>query len=151
MHPYIYCAVNVPVGPTITVHPSNATVSIASSINLNCMATGVPTPSYSWYKDGELIEGETESSLNIPEAQPEHRGVYTCEAKNVEGVATSSQAFISIPGVCLCTCVCAYVSLSVHACVCLCVCVCVCVCVHVCVCVCEVHICFVLSHYYSIT
>ena len=84
--------------PTVTQHPSSVVLDLASSINLTCMATGTPAPNYSWFKDGELIEGEATSSLYIPEAQPENRGVYTCKVRNTAGEAISEPASISIQG-----------------------------------------------------
>ena len=49
---------------SFTARPDNI------SINLTCMAEGHPTLTYEWYKDGELLLGETQSILHISEPSP---------------------------------------------------------------------------------
>ncbi len=73
-------------------------MALASSLNLTCSASGSPSPSYSWYKDGELVLGETTSFLYISEAHPEDRGDYTCKATNDVGEDVSNAASVNVPG-----------------------------------------------------
>ena len=67
-------------------------------MNLSCIATGVPPPEYTWFKDGVLIPGETQPFFYIPEVQPTDRGSYRCKATNSEGEVTSEVAALTIPG-----------------------------------------------------
>ncbi len=84
--------------PVIESHPSSTSVALASSLNLTCSASGSPSPGYSWYKDGELVLGETMSFLYISEAHPEDRGDYTCKATNDVGEDVSNPASVNVPG-----------------------------------------------------
>ena len=84
--------------PSITRPPQNITAQLVQSINLTCEAESYPAPTYKWYKDDQLIPGETLPYLYIPEASPEDRGSYSCEASNTGGQASSSLAQIAIPG-----------------------------------------------------
>lgn len=79
--------------------PSDESPIIASALNLTCTAEGSPAPSYTWYKDGVLIPGETRSYLYISEVQPEDRGSYTCRAVNSLGEDSSAPASVNIPGI----------------------------------------------------
>ena len=86
--------------PEIILPPSNSSIPIHTSVNLSCMATGVPPPEYTWFKDGVLIPGETEAFFFLIEVQPTDRGSYRCKATNSVGESTSEAAFITIPGMC---------------------------------------------------
>ena len=83
----------------ITEAPASTILTdIATRINLTCMATGYPPPTYQWLKDGIPILQETRSYLYIPELSPEDRGNYTCMAHNSKGDA-SEQANVDIQGI----------------------------------------------------
>ena len=47
---------------------------------LLCVASGNPKPSYTWKKDGAVIQQSQESNYTITSAKKEDRGQYTCEA-----------------------------------------------------------------------
>ncbi|XP_067057024.1 fibroblast growth factor receptor 3-like isoform X1 [Acropora muricata] len=59
-----------------------------SSVELNehdtklllCVASGNPKPSYTWKKNGVIIQQSQESNYTITSAKKEDRGQYTCEA-----------------------------------------------------------------------
>lgn len=85
--------------PTIQDPPSSVDTNLISPVNLTCMAEGSPAPSYQWYKDGELVPGETKEYLYIEETQPEDRGNYTCVAINEGGQVESDPAQLKIPGI----------------------------------------------------
>ena len=84
--------------PSISRPPQNITAQLVQSINLTCEAESYPSPIYKWYKDGQLIPGETLPYLFIPEVSPEDRGSYSCEASNTGGQISSNLAQIAIPG-----------------------------------------------------
>lgn len=97
-----FCSVNSSrpaTEPNITSPPENITAQLVQPINLTCEADGYPAPTYKWYKDGQLIPGETLPYLYIPEASPESRGSYSCEAVNPGGQVSSNLAQIAIPGI----------------------------------------------------
>ena len=87
--------------PSITTSPSSTTVQLHDRIALSCSATGNPTPSIAWYKDGKPIEGPQAIGdvFVIPEATPNERGFYYCEAFSSFGdPAKSEVARILIEG-----------------------------------------------------
>ncbi|XP_036382492.1 hemicentin-1 [Megalops cyprinoides] len=66
--------------------------TLGSHITLICEATGVPTPTITWMKDGAPIETSVQwqwsvrgSRLELGPLQLSHAGTYTCVAKNSEG------------------------------------------------------------------
>ena len=86
--------------PRIEQPPGNTVTLLGNSISLNCTAEGYPAPSYEWYKDGELLHGEIQSILHIPEPSPGDRGNYTCKAINSEGKTNESPpAKLDIAGI----------------------------------------------------
>ena len=87
--------------PSITTNPSSTTVQLHDRIALSCSATGNPTPSIAWYKDGKPIKGPQANGdvFVIPEATPNERGFYHCEAFSSFGdPAKSKVARILIEG-----------------------------------------------------
>ena len=47
---------------------------------LLCIASGNPKPSYTWKKDGVVIQQGLDSNYTITSAKKEDKGQYTCEA-----------------------------------------------------------------------
>ena len=70
------------------VQPSIIQQEHLSSVELNehdtklllCVASGNPKPSYTWKKDGVVIQQGQESNYTITSAKKEDKGQYTCEA-----------------------------------------------------------------------
>ncbi len=73
--------------PAITTQPASATVA----------ASGNPTPSYQWAKNGANIVGATSASYSVPSATLADTGVYTVRIVNSIGAVTSSAAVLAIP------------------------------------------------------
>ena len=75
------------VAPSITAQTSSMKVELGSKVTLSCTATGNPTPSIHWYKDGKPIEGPQAigNAFVIPEVTPCERGYYQCEAVSSYG------------------------------------------------------------------
>lgn len=72
------------------------TLKAGENVRLSCKITGRPLPQIVWYKDGieidkrtmidiEITTGIGTSSLFIRDADRDHRGIYTVEAKNSSG------------------------------------------------------------------
>lgn len=70
------------------------------------LASGVPPPQVSWYKDSEalfsgpkhkFLHDEQEHTLLLLDASPEDAGVYSCQAQNEYGEDTSS-ALLTVEG-----------------------------------------------------
>uniref|UniRef100_A0A182K1R7 Ig-like domain-containing protein n=1 Tax=Anopheles christyi TaxID=43041 RepID=A0A182K1R7_9DIPT len=67
-------------------------------VQLRCRIEGVPFPTVQWYFNDTVLFANSEYIMNVVEdvatleiatVQPYHVGIYTCEAKNVAGVAIS--------------------------------------------------------------
>ena len=99
---YIYSAVvDNREAPSVTKSPSSRKVKINDKISLTCSATGNPTPIIRWYKDGKPIYGPQAIGdvFVIPEATPNERGFYYCEAFSSFGdPSKSEEALILIEG-----------------------------------------------------
>jgi hypothetical protein len=81
--------------PTISDQSSGSTIVVDQAVSLFITATGDPTPTYQWYKNGNPISGETNSTLNFT-AVADSGGIYTCKATNVGGSATSADIVLSM-------------------------------------------------------
>jgi len=59
-------------------------------------AESFPPPSYQWYQNGNKLEGETRSFLQVIDAQSSHGGAYTCEISNLAGSVTFEDVSVSV-------------------------------------------------------
>ena len=60
-----------------------------------CQAYGIPRPTYTWYKNGQLLSSSSELTITrnvlvIPRLREEMAGMYQCMAGNTHGVSMSS-------------------------------------------------------------
>ena len=92
----VFAEVDNRTAPSITTNPSNMIVELRGAVALSCTATGNPTPSIRWYKDGKPIEGPQAigNVFVIPEMTPNERGFYHCEASSSFGMAARSKAAV---------------------------------------------------------
>jgi hypothetical protein len=81
--------------PVVTLDPISETNFAGQLITLYCTATGSPTPTYQWYKDGALISGAVLSSYSFY-GEVSDSGLYTCVATNIAGSVESAAATIVI-------------------------------------------------------
>jgi uncharacterized delta-60 repeat protein len=84
------------VAPTITSSPADVTDEVGSTVALRVAATGVPTPTYSWQKDGVTITGATNAVLTLPSLKTTDAGRYTVVVTNHAGSATSTAATVAV-------------------------------------------------------
>ena len=71
---------------------------LGSMVTISVTATGTPTPSYQWYKDGVLLTGQINPNLVIREVAPSDRGYYQCTISNDEDSVTSNEILLTIDG-----------------------------------------------------
>jgi hypothetical protein len=86
--------VNVP--PTFTVQPASQTVLAGAAVTLTSAATGVPTPTFQWKRDGAEIVGATSSALTLNNVQLADAATYTVVATNAASSVTSASAVLSV-------------------------------------------------------
>ncbi|KAG7216041.1 hypothetical protein INR49_007792 [Caranx melampygus] len=67
----------------IAVNPKPQTVRHGTKFTLRCLAFGIPTPYYQWYRNGQPLHDMTGDTLQIDRATGEHGGTYLCSISNV--------------------------------------------------------------------
>ncbi|CAL4078128.1 unnamed protein product, partial [Meganyctiphanes norvegica] len=94
--------------PMILENPTDLLVPVKEPATLNCHATGHPTPSVTWYKDGQpmgpsstghylLLENGDLFYLRVHNNQDDSdAGVYWCVATNQNGKVRSTNATLEV-------------------------------------------------------
>jgi hypothetical protein len=88
--------------PSITVQPTNQTVTPGKTVKLTVTATGTAPLKYQWLENatnlanGGNISGVTTATLTITKAQTTNTGVYGVLVTNVVGSVTSSNAVLLV-------------------------------------------------------
>ena len=92
------------VSPQIIQPPKSQSVTEGYPVNLSCVASGIPTPTFVWtFNNGDLPSGinqtdhEEESFLVSPRVTKGMSGTYRCTAKNIVN-KTSSSATLRVYG-----------------------------------------------------
>ncbi|MFC2114566.1 immunoglobulin domain-containing protein, partial [Bacteroidota bacterium] len=82
--------------PEISSLNSSTTVCEGSTPTYTVSATGSPTPTYQWYKDGNNMAGKTNQSLSITSATTSDQGSYYCKALNECGADSTNTSYLYI-------------------------------------------------------
>jgi hypothetical protein len=82
--------------PQIIAQPTNQTVVQGDAANFIVGAIGAAPLQYQWHFAGNLLGGETNSSLNLASAQPTNTGAYYVVVANNAGSITSAVATLTI-------------------------------------------------------
>ena len=119
----------------ITQQPEATPGVEGEQLVLECVATGVPAPSFLWFKDPRVpLPDQTSSNLVIPRLSKQDAGRYCCRAQNEVNVVFSAWVEVKVqkPGIllsgkslvvevvllCCCVVVCCVVVLLVLLCCC---------------------------------
>jgi hypothetical protein len=85
------------VAPVIATQPQSTTVSVGQTASFSVGATGSPTPTYQWSKNGTPISGATSSSYTTPAtALADSGATFTVTVTNLAGSVTSSAATLTV-------------------------------------------------------
>lgn len=81
--------------PVFTVPLRDQHADRESELVWRCQAFGIPRPTYTWYRNGQLLSGDsnliiTGNTLTIPRLGESQAGMYQCMASNSHGVVTST-------------------------------------------------------------
>jgi len=83
--------------PSISVHPSDQTVSVGQSAAFSVSASGTPPFSYQWQRNMLDISGANSSSYTLTNAQLSNSGaLFRCVVTNSFGNATSNEALLTV-------------------------------------------------------
>ena len=87
---------SVGVAPTIVVQPVGAAVRVGQQVTLSVQATGTPSPSYQWQRNGANLPGATSAEWVIRSATLNDAGEYRVVVTNSRGTVTSAAAFVAV-------------------------------------------------------
>ncbi len=82
--------------PVITLNPVSQTVPDGANVTFTANATGTPTPTWQWYKNGVAIGGATSASLVLNSVTALNDGSYAAKATNTNGFSVSSGAILTV-------------------------------------------------------
>ena len=85
-----------PMAPAITQQPIAAIIKVGGKFTVSVVATGSPTPTYQWLKNGVAIPGATSVSYTIAAVKLSDAGLYSVTAANSSGKATSTSARLTV-------------------------------------------------------
>ena len=77
-------------------------VTEGSRVSFQCKGDGNPTPEYSWYRDGTMLESSNtkyvmeSNRLRIKAFELSDSGTYSCRAENSEGIVWSTGGNVTI-------------------------------------------------------
>ena len=81
--------------PKIVIQPSSKNAVVGDSALFSVTATGAPTLSYQWRFNGNTLNGVTNSSFNLFNAQTNQAGNYSVVITNSYGSVTSINAMLT--------------------------------------------------------
>ncbi len=82
--------------PIFTTQPTGQTAAPGAAVTFTAAASGSPTPTFQWRKDGADIAGATGASYSIASVAAGNAGSYTVVAANSAGSVTSSAAVLTV-------------------------------------------------------
>lgn len=82
--------------PTFSTHPLTQVVRPGEDLELQVAFEGHGTPTITWFRNGEIIPGESLSTLSFDATQPSNAGVYHAVAVNSAGSTQSETATVAV-------------------------------------------------------
>jgi len=82
--------------PVIVSQPGSQSVFVGSDVSFSVSAVGTDPLSYQWSRNGAALDGATASVLNLANVQLDQAGQYSVQVSNFVGVATSSNATLTV-------------------------------------------------------
>lgn len=74
---------------SITAQPASQSATPGAGISFTTAASGTPTPTYQWQRDGRDLAGATSATFTLANVQPAHAGIYTAVVASGGNVATT--------------------------------------------------------------
>lgn len=85
-----------PTPPSFTRQPVGQTLTAGLSLTLSAQAAGSDPLKYQWYKDGNVLPGQTNSVLTIERTQTTDSGLYLLLVSNAGGAVPSTPAMVIV-------------------------------------------------------
>lgn len=82
--------------PLITQHPQTQIGYWGKSVNFSVSAKGTAPLRYQWFKDGTLLAGATNATLDLPNLQATNSGAYSVTVSNSVASVTTYPAQLSV-------------------------------------------------------
>jgi hypothetical protein len=82
--------------PAFTTQPQSQSVTAGGSVTFTAAASGSPTPTFQWRKDGTALTGATNASLILNNVAVADAGSYTVVATNSVASVTSNAATLTV-------------------------------------------------------
>ena len=73
------------VPPSFIRSPESEIKNIGGRAEFECSGEGEPKPTVTWYKNGEIIDGETGKRLVVPSVEEKDVANYACNISNIAG------------------------------------------------------------------
>jgi Sulfatase-modifying factor enzyme 1/Immunoglobulin I-set domain len=86
----LYDSYPTDIAPSFIAPFPDRTVQTGQSLTLSAEASGMPTPSYRWYFNGDIMPWATSAEYVIASAQPGDVGTYSVQASNSSGSIDTS-------------------------------------------------------------
>lgn len=82
--------------PSFAQEEGEFNIIIGDDVTLNSGASGFPTPTYQWYKDGQLLAGQTGANLVLKNTKKTNSGLYHVIGKNSFGQTQSAKYQVNV-------------------------------------------------------
>lgn len=82
--------------PVITLDPVGVELDLGDTLTLMVAATGTPTPTFQWRKNGTAISGATSPTYTVASVGASHAGTYDVVISNAGGDVISKSAVVTV-------------------------------------------------------
>jgi hypothetical protein len=93
-----FATLTVQVAPTIPAGsgPVSQAVNVGSNVTFSASATGLPAPTFQWFKGETALDGQTAASLALTNVTLDSAGDYSVVATNAAGNVRSAAATLTV-------------------------------------------------------
>ena len=85
-----------PVTAVFSLQPASRTVAVGSNVTFTASASGTPSPTFQWRKDGVVIPAAVGVSFTLTNVQLGQAGAYSVAATNSAGTTVSESAILTV-------------------------------------------------------
>jgi hypothetical protein len=85
-----------PVTAVFSLQPASRTVAVGGNVTFTASASGTPSPTFQWRKDGVLIPNAVGVSFTLTNVQLGQAGAYSVAATNSAGTTVSESAILIV-------------------------------------------------------